>query len=177
MRQRLADHTIEDVLSLPPDAPRVELADGVMVVVPSPSEDHQDISFQLCAWLRRYAPTGFKAVQALGVAVELNRTYEPDVLLRRAGDNGGRHFVPADQVVIAIEVVSPGTRARDRFAKPAEYAAAGIPFYWRIEQGPVHVFAYRLSASGTYELVADSTQMLTLDEPFPISLPITEITP
>ena len=43
MRQRLADYTLEDVLNLPPDAPRVELADGVMHVVPSPTIDHHDI--------------------------------------------------------------------------------------------------------------------------------------
>ena len=43
-----------------------------------------------------------------------------------------------------MEIVSPGTRRFDRFAKPGEYAAAGIPFYWRIEQDPVHVYAYRI---------------------------------
>jgi Uma2 family endonuclease len=175
-RQRLADYTIEDVLNLPPDSPRVELVNGVMLVVPSPTEEHQDISFLLCAWLRRHAPKEYKAVQALGVAVEEDRTYEPDVLLRRAGE-AVRHFVPAEQVVIAIEVVSPGTRTRDRFAKPAEYAAAGIPYYWRVEQNPVHVFAYRLATNGTYELAAESTELLKLDEPFPIALPISEITP
>jgi hypothetical protein len=34
IRQRLASHTLEDVLTLPADAPRVELTDGVMTVVP-----------------------------------------------------------------------------------------------------------------------------------------------
>ena len=32
IRQRLADHTLEDVLALPDDAPRVEFRDGVMIV-------------------------------------------------------------------------------------------------------------------------------------------------
>jgi hypothetical protein len=36
VRQLRANYTIEDVLNLPEDAPRVELVDGVMVVVPSP---------------------------------------------------------------------------------------------------------------------------------------------
>ncbi|HLT10865.1 MAG TPA: Uma2 family endonuclease [Micromonosporaceae bacterium] len=177
VRQRLGSYTLEDVLNLPPDAPRVELVDGVMLVVPSPTEDHQDISFLLCAWLRRHAPKEYKAIQALGVAVEIDRTYEPDVLLIRAGGDGSRHFVTPDQVIIAIEVVTPRTRARDRISKPAEYAAAGIPYYWRVEQNPVHVFAYRLGPHGRYELAADSTEMLELDEPFPIKLPIAEITP
>jgi Uma2 family endonuclease len=142
-----------------------------------PLKNHQDISSLLWLWLRRHARKEFKAVQALGIAVEVNRTYEPDVLLRHAGDSGSRHFVTAEQAVIVIEVVSPSTRARDRFAKPAEYAAAGIPFYWRVEQNPVHVFAYRLGASGGYELAADSTDVLKLEQPFAISLPIPAITP
>ncbi len=95
----------------------------------------------------------------------------------RSSVDGRRHFFPAEDVLIAVEVVSPHTRARDRFAKPAEYAAGGIPYYWRVEQDPLHVFAYRLGEGDQYELVADSTDALTLDEPFPITLPIAEITP
>lgn len=75
-----------------------------------------------------------------------------------------------------VEVVSPGTRKRDRFEKPGDYAAAGIPHYWRIEQGPVHVYAYDL-VDGRYELVADSADELVLTAPFPIRLPIRDITP
>ena len=39
LRQRLADYTVEDVLSLPDDAPRVELRDGVMITVPYDLDD------------------------------------------------------------------------------------------------------------------------------------------
>jgi Uma2 family endonuclease len=177
MRQRLGSYTLEDVLNFPPDAPRVELVNGVVLVVPSPTGNHQDIAALLWSWLRRHAPSEFRTLLAVGVAVEVDRTYEPDVLLLRSSVDGGRHFFPAEDVVIAIEVVSPHTRARDRFAKPAEYAAAGIPYFWRIEQDPMHIFAYRLVAGGQYELAADSTDVLKLDEPFPINLPIAEITP
>jgi len=109
--------------------------------------------------------------------VAVDETYEPDVMLRRAESFADRHFLPADQVVLVVEVVSPHTRARDRFAKPAGYAAAGSPFYWRIGQDPVHVYAYRRNAEGVYEPAADSADVLELDEPFPMKLPIAEITP
>jgi Uma2 family endonuclease len=177
MRQRLADHTLEDVLNLPPDAPRVELVDGVMLVVPSPTIDHQGIASMLWAWLRAHAPSEFLAVQAVGVAVSVKRTYEPDVVLIRSGVEGGRHYVPPDQVVLVVEVVSASTRARDRFAKPAEYAAAGIPYYWRVEQEPLHMYAYQRGADGSYELAADSAEVLELTAPFEITLPIAEIAP
>jgi Uma2 family endonuclease len=86
------------------------------------------------------------------------------------------HFVVPEQVALVVEVVSPGTRRRDRLEKPAEYAAAGIPHYWRIEQHPVHVFAYDLGQKG-YDLVADSADELVLTAPFEIRLAISDITP
>lgn len=89
----------------------------------------------------------------------------------------------AHDVILAVEVVSPGTRRTDRFLKPREYAAAEIPFYWRVEQDPVHVYAYRLGGRTgpggrrDYEPMADSAELLKLAKPFEIKLPIAEITP
>jgi Uma2 family endonuclease len=174
--QRLAAYTVEDVLSLPDDAPRVELRDGVMVVVPSPTYDHQDICGLLWLWLRRHAPREYRVSQATGIAVSLDNTFEPDVVLVDADVSGSKHYSVADHVTLAVEVVSPGTRRRDRLEKPAGYAAAGIPHYWRIEQKPVHVFAYEL-VGDSYELVADSADELVLTTPFEIRLQISDITP
>jgi Uma2 family endonuclease len=177
IRQRLANHFIEDVLNLPDDAPRVELRDGVMIVVPSPTYDHQDIAGLLWVWLRQRVPPGLRASLATGVAVSLDTTYEPDVVLVSDKVDGARHhYALASQVTLAVEVVSPGTKKRDRLQKPVEYAAAGIPHYWRIEQGPLHVFAYQL-VNGAYELIADSDSELVLSAPFEIKLPIRDITP
>lgn len=176
IKQRLATYTVEDVLHLPDDAPRVELRDGVMIVVPSPTYDHQDIGGLLWYWLRQHAPREFRASQATGVAVSLDTTFEPDVLLVNADVAGANHYSLADHVTLVVEIVSPGTRKRDRLEKPAEYAAASIRHYWRIEQGPVHVFAYDL-VGGQYELVADSDTELVLSAPFDIRLPISDITP
>lgn len=39
-RQRVGNYIVEDVLALPDDAPRIELRDGVMIVVPSPTIGH-----------------------------------------------------------------------------------------------------------------------------------------
>ena len=37
---------------------------------------------------------------------------------------------------LIVEVVSPSTRRTDRFAKPGEYAEAGIGLFWRLETEP-----------------------------------------
>jgi len=176
IRQRLASHTLEDVLKLPADAPRVELRDGVMIVVPSPTGRHQNTGNLLWLWFRRNAPAEFEPYTAVGVAVSHRDTFEPDVVLLRRPVEDTNHYFNAEQVVVAVEVVSPSTRRRDRLEKPSDYAAAGIQHYWRIEQDPVHVFAYDL-VDGRYELAGDSTDELVLTAPFPIRLPIRDITP
>ncbi|WP_327032950.1 Uma2 family endonuclease [Micromonospora ureilytica] len=176
VRQRLANHTIEDVLALPGDAPRVELRDGVLVVVPSPSYDHQNIGSLLWMWLRQHAPLDLSPATAVGVALNHRNTLEPDVVLLRRPLVGTSHYFDAEQVMLAVEVVSPGTRRRDRLEKPADYADAGIPHYWRIEQNPVHVYAYDL-VDGRYELAADSAEELIVAKPFDIRLRMRDITP
>lgn len=39
----------------------------------------------------------------------------------------------ACDVAVAVEIASAATRVTDRTLKPALYAAAGIPHYWRLE--------------------------------------------
>ena len=180
VRQMHADYTIDDVLDLPDGAPRVELVDGVMVVVPTPSIGHNNIGHLLWNWFHQNAPKNYLAAGPLGIKVTIRDTFELDVALLKQHDEPidiQRHFVTADELAIVVEVVSPGTKKRDRLIKPAAYADVGIPYYWRIEQDPVHIFAYRLTGEGGYELAADSKELLELDEPFEIRLPIAQITP
>ncbi|GLY03376.1 MULTISPECIES: Uma2 family endonuclease [Actinoplanes] len=174
--QRQAGYFIEDILNLPDDAPRVELRDGVMIVVPSPTGAHQFIGNLLWSWFRQHAPESFVGLTAVGVALGLKDTAEPDVVLLHQPIDLTHHYYLPDQVAIAVEVVSPGTKRRDRMEKPGLYAAAGIKHYWRIEQNPLHVFAYDL-VDGHYELVADSETEIELSAPFEIKLPIRDITP
>jgi Uma2 family endonuclease len=176
MRQRLADYTVEDVLNLPEDAPPVELLDGVIYVVPSPSIGHQDIGHLLWSWFRTNVPKGHHPAGPVSVIMDDRNTRQPDLVLLRDPVVIDDNRVTPDQVVIAVEVVSPGTRKRDRFEKPGLYASAGIPYYWRVEQDPVHVYAYGLR-DGAYQLLADADTTLKLDEPFPINLPVQAITP
>ncbi|GAA0513701.1 hypothetical protein Ade02nite_48750 [Paractinoplanes deccanensis] len=175
VRQRLGNYTVEEILDLPDEAPRVELDNGVAVVVPKPAYHHQETGNLLWLWLRQHAPAELASATDVGVAMSFADSLEPDVmLLRRPVPN--RHLFQPDQVVLVAEVVSPSTKRRDRLEKPVLYARAGIPHYWRIEQEPVHVFAYDL-VNGTYELAADSAEELVLSAPFDIKLPIRDITP
>ena len=163
--------------------PRVELVDGVIQVTPSSTVGHQDISSLLWLWLHNHAPTHLGAAQSVGVRLSHNTSRQPDALLYRAGVPSDQSMLRSEDVVLAVEIVSPGTRRIDRFAKPGEYAAAGIPFYWRIEHDPLHVYAYRIGdrvgpgGERQYELAADGADVIELSEPFEIKLPVNEIAP
>ncbi|MFF5079677.1 Uma2 family endonuclease [Actinoplanes sp. NPDC000266] len=176
IRQRNRAYTIEDVLKMRVGAPRVELLAGALSVVPTPSGAHQKISGLLWMWMLRHAPTTFEPLLAVGILVGVRETLEPDVLLLHKPVDLEHHFFDADQVSVAVEIVSPSTKRRDRLEKPAQYAKVGVPHYWRIEQDPVHVYAYDL-VGGCYQLAADAEDELVLSAPFEIKLPIRDITP
>lgn len=54
-------------------------------------------------------------------------------------------WLPVADVLLVVEIISPGSGAADTAAKPAEYAGAGIPQYWTINQDPAQtVTMYRL---------------------------------
>lgn len=58
----------------------------------------------------------------------------PDVLLLRRQLPGDTVWIDPADVLLVVEVVSPGSENIDRKDKPDEYARAGISRYWRIER-------------------------------------------
>jgi Uma2 family endonuclease len=81
-------------------------------------------------------------------------------------------ILDASAVLLVAEIVSPRSRAIDRLTKPPLYAQAGIPSLWRVEleEGP-SVFAYRLEDGHYVEVAwAEPGHVLTVDQPFPLSL-------
>ncbi|MEW2377856.1 Uma2 family endonuclease [Micromonospora sp. NPDC047812] len=127
IRQQRADYTLEDLLHLPDDAPRVELVDGVIQVTPSPTLGHQDISSLLWLWLRTHCPAHLRATQAVGVALNANTSRQPDVLLCRTEVTADRSLLMPDDVILAVEVVSPGTAAPTGSPSPASTPPQASP--------------------------------------------------
>lgn len=62
----------------------------------------------------------------------------PDVAVYRA-DTIDLTPTRPEHVLLVVEVVSPGSETTDRIVKVDQYAKAGIPFYWRIEQAAIGV--------------------------------------
>lgn len=110
----------------------LEYTDGVIEVLPMPTQEHQDISqFLFLALLGFLQQLGGKVYYApLRVRVRARKFREPDLLLVRDANDPrrqNRYWLGADLVV---EIVSPDKPTRDTKDKPREYAEAGIPEYW-----------------------------------------------
>jgi Uma2 family endonuclease len=143
--------TPEEYESLPENR-LLELVDGVVHVMTPLTRRHQRIILRLIQALERLCPPELVAVndQELRMNDDLRRV--PDIMVIKAEADGlDRYwFAPAD-VLIAVEVVSPHTETVDRLHKPAEYAAAGVQYCWRIEPRPaLEVHTFQLSPHGAY---------------------------
>ncbi|MGH3718055.1 MAG: Uma2 family endonuclease [Pseudonocardiaceae bacterium] len=177
----LLDHvgqwTERDYLALPEDRRRIELLDGGLLVSPAAGNRHQRLSFHLCYALGRAAPSWLEVLEAINVRVAPGRILIPDLAVV-ANPGLDLKVTESADVVMVVEIVSPGSVAADRAIKPPLYSAAGIEHYLRIElgnSGPSSV-TYRLRR-GRYAEVASSSpgKCLCLVDPFPVDLDLAEL--
>lgn len=147
--------TFEDLERLADDGRRYEVVDGALLVSPAPSHFHQAVARRLYLQLHAQATSDWEAVYEVSFRVGSNGRV-PDVALVRAGLPVRRRQVayhPGDFGLL-VEVVSPTSSGMDRVLKPAEYAAAGIAYFWRVETEPsIEVIGYEL-VEGAYREVA-----------------------
>ncbi|MFI7613366.1 Uma2 family endonuclease [Nonomuraea terrae] len=96
--------------------------------------------------LHQAAPPHLKVLSTVNVRASDHDFYIPDlVVVPKERARAVRLMFEPDDVLLAVEVVSPGTQVRDRATKTQAAAAAGIPAYWRLEldEGPT-LYAYEL---------------------------------
>ncbi|WP_405806667.1 Uma2 family endonuclease [Streptomyces sp. NBC_00210] len=175
-------YTVDDLLTLPDLPPHTELIDGSLVFVSPQRYFHSIVIDLLVNSLRRTVPPELRVAREMTVVIDKRNGPEPDVSVVRAAavrNRGQTHFQVRD-VLLAVEVVSPDSESRDHDTKPHKYAAAGIPYFWRVEMAGVddhpvvHVFeldketrAY--TPTGTYR------DTLKLSVPFDIDIDLADI--
>jgi Uma2 family endonuclease len=135
-----------------PENPRRELVDGVISMMATPTPQHQRVARRLTNTLEGLAPPEVCVTGEVEIRLGDKLRRNPDVMVVRAeGFDEKSPRVQPEQVVLAVEVVSPGSEARDRIDKPREYAGAGIEHYWRVETEPeITVNTFRLSDRDRY---------------------------
>ncbi|MCC3768198.1 Uma2 family endonuclease [Streptomyces sp. UNOC14_S4] len=125
---------VAEELSALPNTGKVEISDGTIVMMMSPSGTHELVAMRLRRQLDRQVSDDL--VAHTGGEVEdpsLGILRSPDlvVLPEAAMDTPGR-FNPRD-LALAAEVVSPSNHANDYAQKMRDYPAMGIPLYFLID--------------------------------------------
>ncbi|GHC58965.1 Uma2 family endonuclease [Streptomyces cinnamoneus] len=175
-------YTVDDLLTLPDLPPHTELIDGSLVFVSPQRDFHSIVIDLLVSGLRHTVPPELRVRREMTVVIDRRNGPEPDVSVVRAASVRSKEqtYYQVENVLLAVEVVSPDSEARDQMTKPFKYARAGIPHFWRVEmtttdhQPVVHVFeldkeARAYTPTGTYR------DTLKLTVPFDIDIDLTEI--
>lgn len=157
---------------------RFELMDGEVLMMAPATHWHDEVVDILKHALREIAPPSVVVAKEKGI--DLGHTVpEPDVLVveRSAVYAGSLSFEPSD-VYLVVEVVSPGTKTKDRTVRPVQYAGAGIKCFWRVENedDAMVVYAFELLPEGGYAPTGVFRKRVTVDRPFPIDFEIPEVT-
>jgi len=158
-----------------------ELIEGRLLMSPSPAFKHNRAMGRLYKRLDQQVPDDLEVVQELDVDLELapvgapGFSRRPDVMVVR-GDTGDRieaegGLVLASEVVLVIEIVSPGSKRLDHVDKRRDYADAGIPNYWILDiDDPISLTACRLTDDFGYVDDQVATGTFTTDVPFPVEV-------
>lgn len=158
----------------------IEIVDGMVVVSPSASKRHNRLARVLANALDVAAGPEWNADTDFDVRLQdvplTNR--RPDVVVYRA-DTIDINPTRPEHVLLAGEIVSPGSETTDRVVKLNQYAGAGIPFYWRVELTPTRipvVYTYLLdSASRRYRDGEVYTGLVRATVPFPVEVDLSSL--
>lgn len=141
------------------EARRWELVEGGIVMTPRPRPLHQVVSGNLRQLIRENLPDSLVVLQEVEITVEARfppTVRDPDLVVvnRSVVDRNPVRVDPSD-VVLVIEIVSPGSRRTDRVMKAYEYAKAGIEHYWIVDldADPDERFLAHVLRDGTYHRV------------------------
>ncbi len=111
--------------------------EGVLSIMPPPEFAHAVIATQIMLWLGVAGVPAKRLVQGVGLRIP-GRTEGvggriPDLVVWSKVPTGGV-WLPVADVLLVVEIISPGSVGIDTVTKRNEYAGAGIPNYWMIDQ-------------------------------------------
>jgi Uma2 family endonuclease len=128
--------------------------EGVLSVMPPPDSEHATIASRLFAWLIIAGWPADQVLQVAGVRISAADGVGgriPDLTVWSKAPARGVWLAITD-LLLVVEIVSPGSEAMDEVTKRREYAAAGIAQYWVVNRDAAQtVVLCRLGNDGTYE--------------------------
>ena len=122
--------------------------EGVLSVMPPPGYAHAIIATRLTVWLAAAGIPADRIAQAVGLRIPGRTGGEggriPDLILWSKAQTDGVWLSVSD-VLLVVEIISPGSEGMDTTTKRREYAGARIPQYWTVDQDSTQtVTMYRL---------------------------------
>jgi len=114
-----------------PEGFPAQLIEGVLVRDPSPTYGHQRFAGRIYQRLVALIGPDLALMSPADVAVDQFNVYQPDVLVLREAPDDAKSEVGIP--LMAIEVLSPGTRQRDREVKRHRLLAAGVREVWLVD--------------------------------------------
>ncbi|MFF2747523.1 Uma2 family endonuclease [Kitasatospora sp. NPDC058048] len=174
LRPPATGYTADDLDRLQDLPPHTELLCGSLVFSVRQTIFHAGTVSRLDRQLVDQVPKGWEVWRQMGLRLDSRNRPEPDLMVvdSRAGGGPEQTFWLPQDVVLVVEVAEEGEVEWDREVKPRKYAAAGIPYFWRIEceQGRPVAHTYELdAASGRYVSSGTFQERLTVRCPFPFA--------
>lgn len=166
--KKQGEYTIEDCNLLPEDV-LVELIDGVMYIITSPTLLHQELVGELYIRLKKYirAKGGQCITMISPVDVHIDEKddktlVKPDVFVVCKRDKFTRRWVEGSPDLI-IEVLSPSTKKKDMGIKLKKYIETGVREYWLVDPDQRKIMVYDLE---NY----DFPTLYTFDDKIPVGI-------
>ncbi|MHB1225617.1 MAG: Uma2 family endonuclease [Gemmatimonadaceae bacterium] len=123
--------------ALPDDGKRYEVVDGELLVTPAPTWQHQRAVRQLFLRLHAHTvhhPIGDVMFAPADVEFGADRMVEPDLFVVPLVDGRApRTWQESGRLILAVEILSPGTARADRVVKRRLYQSEGVPEYWVVD--------------------------------------------
>ncbi len=180
--------TFDEWQALPETNQRCEVVDGVLVMPPSPTDEHQWLGFAIASRI-----STFVTERELGVVLMAPRDVlirrdplrirQPDVLFLSADRTGVRR--PSDLVGqpriesppdLVVEVVSPSNTGRDIEERLADYQSIGVPECWLARFPTRTVEVLRLTPEAAITVATYGMEDTLRSEVLPgFALPIADI--
>ncbi|NJC12663.1 Uma2 family endonuclease [Micromonospora profundi] len=135
--------------------------EGVVSIMPPPGYAHAIIATRLMVWLAQGGVPADHVAQAVGLRIPGRDGGVggriPDLVVWSKAQADGV-WLPVADVLLVVEIVSPGSEGVDTVTKRSEYAAAGIPQYWVVDQDSAQTVTMNRLESDQY--VARATMPL-----------------
>ncbi|MFG3223621.1 Uma2 family endonuclease [Kitasatospora sp. NPDC048194] len=172
---------IEELERIAPDGVRIEWSGDTLIMQASPSNIHQLNVAQVRRQFEQHAPDGYlPSERSEIVSPDVTKGREPDLTylpLEALSQPGNK--APAEEALIAVEVVSPSNPGNDWMDKLRDYAVMRIPLYLIVDPRQQTVALFSEPDRDRYHTRSDRKfgDTITIPAPFGFGLDLSKLVP